>query len=89
MKIITIYSILLLSLGATLSSCGSTRPDKTPETVEEAEKLLAKNQKKSGREARKAQKEADKRYWSLQSKEAKKSVKQNLKRQKKAARKRK
>lgn len=89
MKIKTIYSILLLLALSMSTSCGSTRPDKTPGSVEEAEKLLAKNQKKSAREGRKAQKDAEKRYWSFQSKEAKKSIKQNKKRQKKAARKRK
>ncbi|OFZ44426.1 MAG: hypothetical protein A3D92_18980 [Bacteroidetes bacterium RIFCSPHIGHO2_02_FULL_44_7] len=89
MKIKTIYSILLLLALSMPTACGSSRPDKTPGSVEEAEKLLAKNQKKSAREGKKAQKEAEKRYWSLQTKEAKKSIKKNAKRQKKAARKRK
>ncbi len=89
MKFKTIYSILLLLCLSMNTGCGSTKPSKTPATVEEAEKQIAKQQKKSSREAKKVQKEAEKHYWSLQSKEAKKSVKQNLKRQKRITRHRK
>lgn len=89
MKIKTIYTILLLSVLAMSYSCGSARPDKTPGSVEEAEKQLAKQQKSQQKIAKKEQKIAYKRYWGAQSKQAKKSIKANKKAQKRIARNRK
>jgi len=86
MKFKTIYTILLLLTMTMASGCGSTAPKKTPATVEEAQKQLAKQSKKNAKIAKKAEKAAHKRYWGAQSKEAKKSVKKNKKRQKRIAR---
>ncbi|MDG1429776.1 MAG: hypothetical protein P8P87_12925 [Crocinitomicaceae bacterium] len=88
MKIKTIYTTLLLLLAINLISCGSKGPDNALMTPEEIEKSLAKDKKKKAKAGKKAQKEAYKHYWSLQTKEAKKSIKKNNRRQKKAARKR-
>ena len=86
MKIKTKYAIVLLLLSFGLTNCGSTRQDKNPSTVEEAEKLMAKKQKKQAKAAKKANKEAYKLYWKAQTKEAKKSIRQNKRRQKRIAR---
>ena len=85
MKFKTIISLLLLFVSLNLVSCSSTRPEKTPGSVEEAEAMLAKKAKKQAKAAKKGKKEAEKRYWNAQSKAAKKSVKKNLKRQKRIA----
>lgn len=85
MKYLTlkIVSVLLLSV---LFACGSKNPANTPGTVEAAEKELAKRDKAQQKQAKKAKKQAYKHYWSLQTKEAKKSIKKNLRRQKRIAR---
>ena len=88
MNIKTIYTTLLLLLAINLMSCGSKGPYNALMTPEEIEKSLAKDKKKKAKEGKKAQKEAYKHYWSLQTKETKKSIKKNNRRQKKAARKR-
>lgn len=56
----------------------------TPATVEEAEAILKSQEKKQIRAAKKAQKEAYKRFWKMQSDEVRESVKRNYKAQKKA-----
>ena len=55
---------------------------KTPSTVAEAEAVLAKKEKEKQKAAKKARKEAEKRFWSMQTKDRRKSVKKNYKRQK-------
>lgn len=87
MKIKTfLYSLLLLFVASNLVGCGSTKPDKLPATEEEAQEQLAKKAKKQAKAAKKEQKIAYKHFWSLQSKEAKKSIKRNKKMQKRIAR---
>lgn len=88
MKIQTFFYITLLFFAFEFSSCGTKDPGQAT-SVEEAEKILAKNKKKEVKEANKAMKEAKKAYWSRQTKAARKSVKRNEKRQKKLARQRK
>lgn len=56
----------------------------TPATVEEAESILKSQEKKQIRAAKKAQKEAYKRFWRMQSDEVRASIKRNYKAQKKA-----
>jgi hypothetical protein len=90
MKIKTQFIVfLLLVFSLTLSNCASLKPGQTPGSVEEAEAVLAKQAKKNSKEAKKAQKAAYKHYWSLQSKEARKSIIQNKKRNKRMAKARK
>ena len=86
MKFKTIFTVLLLLSFVTLTNCASQGPGKTPATVEEAQKLYEKEKKKKKKIASKEKKAADKRYWNLQSKEAKKSIRKNRRRQKKLAR---
>lgn len=84
MKVKTFILLFLLSQSALIiSSCGSSKPDKNPSTVAEAEEQLAKNRKKEAKANKKANKEAHKRHWDLQTKEAKKSIKRNKKRHRK------
>jgi hypothetical protein len=85
MKFKTIFSVFLLLIAFSFQNCASSKQIKNPESVEEAEAQLAKKAKADAKVAKKGKKEAQKRYWSMQSKEAKKSVKKNLKRQKKIA----
>ena len=86
MKIKTNYPIVLLLFALSLTNCGSSRPDKTASTVAEAEKLMAQKQKKQAKSAKKAKRKAYKLYWKAQTKEAKKSIKLNKRRQKRIAR---
>ena len=86
MKFKTIFHILLLLFALTMTNCGSTSPKKNPTSVVEAEKQLAKNNKKANRKGRKFRKQAEKRYWRAQSKQSKKSIKKNRKRNKRIAR---
>ncbi|MCO4813986.1 MAG: hypothetical protein KC454_04700 [Flavobacteriales bacterium] len=86
MKFRTIFHVLLLLFALTTANCGSVGPKNNPTSVAEAEKQLAKNNKKANRKGRKARKESDKRYWRAQSKESKKSIKKNKKRNKRIAR---
>lgn len=85
MNSITLKIFVLLFVSV-LFSCGSKNPGNTPSTVEAAEKELAKRERIQAKEAKKAKKAAYKHYWSLQSKERRKSIKKNLKRQKRIAR---
>lgn len=76
--------VLILFMGA-LQSCKSVAS--APSDVDEAQKKLAKDRKQREKEQKKLKKQAEKYYWSLQTKEARKSVKRNHRRQKKKARK--
>ncbi len=89
MKFRTIFLLFLLFAGTQVVSCGSKNPESTAITVEDAEKQLAKQEKKRVKAANREKKRAHKHYWSLQTKDARKSIKKNYRRQKKAARKRK
>lgn len=87
MKIKTFFRVLLLFCVLLLSSnCKGPKLGTTPATVEEAEKLRAKEERAQNKAAKKAKKKAYKRFWKMQSKEAKKSVKRNARRQRKIAR---
>lgn len=86
MKFKTIFQLLLLLSVLTISACASSGPGKTPSSVEEAEKMLAKQDKQRQKQAKKDQKEANKRFWAMQSKSARKSIKQNKRRNKRLAR---
>lgn len=83
MKLKTIYITLLLFVCFSSVSCGTRKAAKNPESVEEAEKLLAKKNKKASRDSKKMRKKAYKAHWDLQSKSAKKSIKRNKKRHRK------
>lgn len=87
MKIKTLIPlILLLLLVVPLTNCGTPKLGETAASVEEAEKILAKQAKVKNKAAKKEKKKAYKRYWKMQSKEAKKSIKRNHRRQKRIAR---
>lgn len=87
MKIKTLIRfILLLFLTFSATNCGTPKIGETASSVEDAEKILAKQAKVKNKAAKKEQKKAYKRYWKMQSKEAKKSIKRNQRRQKKIAR---
>jgi predicted small lipoprotein YifL len=88
MKIKTFYGVLLLLLAINISSCGSKGPESALMSPEQIEKSMEKDKKQKAKAGNKAQKESYKRYWGAQSKEAKKSIKENAKRQKRIARKR-
>lgn len=74
---------LVFSTSNFIQSCANSKIGKTPDTVEEAELLLAKKRKKESKAKRKENKAIQKRYWDMQTKEAKKSIKRNKKRMKK------
>lgn len=84
MKFRTIIIPLLLLILFSATSCGSK---KIATTDAEVQKELHKKKKKEARAVRKSNKEAYKHFWSLQSKEAKKSIRKNKRYQKKKARK--
>ena len=88
MKFQTFLVILILFCAVNISACASSKGPATGGSVADAQKAMAKSNKAKQKEAEKAKKASHKRYWSLQSKEARKSVKRNLKRQRKIARKR-
>ena len=80
-KTILISIILLLTLG--FSSCASTAPGGyNPSSVAEAEEQLAQKKKEQLKASDKAIKAGEKRYWKMQSKEARKRVKRTNIRQK-------
>ena len=86
----TIFLGLLLLFMASISSCRSTQPGPAGGgSVAETEAQRAKEKKQQDKINAKAKKEAHDRYWSMQSKAAKESIKRNAKRQKKAAKARK
>lgn len=86
MKIQTIIiGLLLFTLTLGFQSCKSSE---LPTSDYEVQKQLHKEKKKKARAQKKIQKEEYKRFWSMQTKEAKKSIRKNNRRQKKAARKR-
>jgi len=78
--------ILLLQLTLLLLQCKAPKDSSGVTSVEQAEELLAKEQKKKSKIAKKEKKRAYKNYWKMQSKTAKKSIKRNAKRQKRIAR---
>ena len=87
MKIKTFIGLLLLLLMFTpqIQSC-SPKIGETASSVEEATAILAKQAKAKSKIAHKAKKKAYKAYWKSQSKQARKSIKRNNRRQKKIAR---
>ena len=86
MKFKTFFSLFLLLLTLNLSAgCGSRKNDALMSN-EEVQAQLQKKEKVQAKAAKKAQKEAYKRYWNAQSKQARKSIKENAKRQKRMAR---
>lgn len=85
MKNRTLFIVFLLFLGmGGISACKSTDGLSSDAEIQ---KQLNKDKKKKGRAAKKANKEAYKHFWSLQSKETKKSIKKNNRYQKRKARK--
>lgn len=80
-----IIGILLFTMTLGVQSCKSS--DLTPSN-DAIQKELAKENKKKVRAQKKLKKKEYKHFWSLQTKEAKKSIRKNRRRQKKAARKR-
>ena len=85
MNIKTFITLLLLLSLPLLEGCSSTKPGQTPATVEDAEKMLAKQSKAKQKQAKKETKAAQKHFWSLQSKEARKSIKKNKRHNKRFA----
>ena len=79
-----LLSIILITFAIVifLPSCGSSKI-KNPETVEQAEKAMAKKQAKEAKDAKKYQKEVFKAHHDRQSKAYKQSLKRNEKRNKK------
>lgn len=75
----------MFTLTAGVQSCKSSD---LPESNEEIQKKLAKEKKKKAKAQKKIKKQEYKHFWSLQTKEARKSIRKNNRRQKKAARKR-
>ena len=84
----TIIFILLLLFTGSISSCKSTSApgSNLPASVKEAEEQLAKQKKTQAKINKKGQKAAYDRYWSMQTKEAKKRIKRTNKKMKKEAR---
>lgn len=86
MKIQTIIiGLLLFTVTLGVSSCKSSD---LPPSNDEIQAELSKDKKKTARAQKKIKKEEYKRFWSMQTKEARKSIRKNNRRQKKAARKR-
>lgn len=82
MKSLAKIMLILVCLGPINYACKSSKSaGDTPATVEEATKLLNRQNKKKARKARKAQKQAYKEFWAKQAKEARKSIKRNKRRQ--------
>ncbi len=88
MKIKTFYTAFLLLLALNLTSCGSSK-DSGMMSNEQVQEQLAKENKNKAKAGKKLQKEAYKNYWRSQSKQARKSIKENARRQKRIARHRK
>lgn len=87
MKIKTFMQfILLLHITFMLLQCRAPKDSSGIKSVEQAEEILAKEQKKKNKIAKKEKKRAYKNYWKMQSKTAKKSINRNAKRQKRIAR---
>jgi hypothetical protein len=75
--------LVLVCLFSIFQSCRIYREAKdTPATVEEATRLLNKQNRKKARYARKLQKDAYEEFWKMQTKEARNSIKRNNRRQK-------
>lgn len=83
MKSSTKIILVLVCLSPIFYACKSAKgANDTPATVEEATKLLNKQNKKKARKAKKAQKQAYKEFWNRQTKEARRSIKKNKRVQK-------
>jgi hypothetical protein len=83
MKSSTKIILLAICVFSIFQSCKTYQDAKDdPATVEEATKLLNKQNRKKARKARKAQKEAYNEFWKRQTKEARNSIKRNNRRQK-------
>jgi hypothetical protein len=83
MKSSTKIMLVLVCLLPIIHSCKSTKAaNDNPATVEEATKLLNRQNKKKAKKARKTQKQAYKEFWARQTKEARRSIKKNKRIQK-------
>jgi hypothetical protein len=74
-------TIFLLFLIPLLFSCSMLRSSSDSMTVEEAEIMLIKQKKKQTRRALKEKKKRYKAYWDKQTKYARRSIKRNLRNQ--------
>jgi hypothetical protein len=84
---IVLYCVLQFLL---LHSCAIIKKrENTPESVEKATKLIKKEQRRKKKHAQKVQKMAYKAFWEQQTKQARRSIKQNKRRQLKIERARK
>jgi hypothetical protein len=86
---VTKYCLILLFFYTqlNLSSCGNIILGSKKTTLEQAEKVRAKEKKQKGKIAKKEKKKAEKEFWRMQSKTARKRVKRTLKQRRKEARK--
>ncbi len=76
-KIRTSFLILLVSMPIVFGTISCHRGGAAPGSVAAAEAQLEKDKKKKMKASKKAKKVAAKRYWKLQSKEAKRSIRRN------------
>lgn len=83
MKFKTILSLTLLFFALTFFQCASKKPNSMPESVKDAEKILADQRAEQAKKANKIRKDAIKRHLKMQTKSVRKSIKRNLKVQKK------
>jgi hypothetical protein len=84
-KIKTTLVSILVCLPLLLSIVACHRGG-APGSVAAAEAKIKKENKAKAKATKKAKKQAEKRFWSMQSKEAKKSIKRNKRMQKRKAR---
>lgn len=83
MKIRTILGLLLLLIPLMFVQCGSKNPEVTPETPEEAQKIILQQQAEVAKKADKIKKKAIKEHLKKQTRPVRKSIKRNAKKQKK------
>ncbi|MGB0933600.1 MAG: hypothetical protein ACPGU5_04920 [Lishizhenia sp.] len=76
------YLLLLNFLFIAISSCISTAPGATYSSVEKTEKAREKIAKNKQKAAKKSKKKAQKRYWSMQSRTARRLIKHTYKNRK-------
>lgn len=82
MKIRTILGVLLLLIPLTIVQCGSKKPETTPETPEEAQRIILEQRAEAAKKADKIKKQAIKEHLKKQTKPVRKSIKRNAKKQK-------